>query len=109
MLEAIRDVLPELPVSVGLVEWTDSLGFKMQHDQLAGGHVKQRRRTRQPDTGTLYAVRREAGVRLERVEWLRWILASCRRSRSWHSSSTTESQPTGRLKELVAHSGRQVN
>ena len=69
VLEAIRDVLPELPVSVGLVEWTDSLGFKMQHDQLAGGHVKQRRRTRQPDTGTLYAVRREAGVRLERVEW----------------------------------------
>ena len=69
VLEGVRDVLPALPTSVKLIEWTDSLGFQMRYERLANGLVKQRRRARQPDTGALYAVHREGGLRLERVRW----------------------------------------
>ena len=48
VLEGVRDVLPALPTSVKLIEWTDSLGFQMRYERLANGLVKQRRRARQP-------------------------------------------------------------
>ena len=69
VLEAVRDLLPGLPESVQLVESTDSLGWKVKYDKLVSGQVTQRRETRQPDTGTLRAVHREAGQRILRVEW----------------------------------------
>ena len=69
VLEAVRDLLPGLPGSVQLVESTDSLGWKVKYDKLIGGQVTQRRQARQPDTGTLRAVHREAGQRILRVEW----------------------------------------
>ena len=69
VLEAVRDLLPGLPESVQLVESTDSLGWKVRYEKLASGHITQRRRARQPDTGKLRAVQREAGGRILRVEW----------------------------------------